>query len=729
MINFNEKTKTFKLDTPNTSYIFGIEDKFGYLVNYYYGHFIEDDNVRNLTINHEGLLPENNKREKLSFMDSVSFEYPTAGTGDFRPSALEIETPDGSNASELAFVSYKIYKGKKELSGLPATFAKEDECDSLDITLEDKIAGIEVIVTYSVFKELDVITRSVRISNLYSEKPVYLRRVMSLSFDLDDKNLELITLNGSWARERRIDRRKLGHGIQGVSSKRGISSAQEHPFLALAAPETTQTMGEVYGVNFVYSGNFEAYTYLNQHNYTRTLMGINSYNFKWKLEKNESFQAPEGVMVYSSEGFGKMTRTFHDLYRKHIIRSPYKNKKRPILINNWEATYFDFDTDKLLAIAREAKNVGIEMLVMDDGWFGKRNDDNSSLGDWFVNEEKLKGGLKYLVDEVNKLGLKFGIWMEPEMVCPDSDLYRAHPDWGIAIKSREAGLCRNQYVLDLTRKEVLEHTWNSIKNIMDSANIEYVKWDMNRPLCDIGSLALNADEQGEFYHRYMLAVYELQNRLVTSYPELLLENCSSGGGRFDPGMFYYSPQIWCSDDTDAVERLRIQEGTAFVYPLSCMGAHVSDCPNHVLGRVTPFETRGHVALAGTFGYELDITKISEEDRNMIPKQVEMYHKYNDLVREGDYYRLSSYGTDNLLDAWMVKAKDDSEILVTLVSVLNRPNYRPFHVRLQGLDPKKKYKEEESGLIYSGDVLMYAGISVERMWGDFKSKLLHFTLAE
>ena len=721
MISFNSEKQIFKLDTPNTSYVFGVEDKDKYLIHYYYGKRISGDDVRFLAVPDEGALPSVNKRDKLSFLDCAPYEYPTKGVGDFRTPALSVKNEKGNEAAELFYDSHKMIKGKTVTGKLPGTFG--ETADVLEVTLKDPVLDLSVILRYGVFNDVDVITRSVIVKN-EGDKPLTLTRVLSLSLDTDDRDYELITLYGSWARERTIDRKPLRHGHQGVSSMRGITSHQEHPFMALVTPETTQKTGDVYGFNFVYSGNFDASVYLNQFNYSRVTLGINPEGFEWKLDPGAEFESPEAVMVFSDEGLGKMTRTFHDLYRSHLIRSPYKNRKRPILINNWEATYFDFNTEKLLSIAKQASKSGIEMLVMDDGWFGNRFDDNRALGDWKVNEEKLPGGLKYLVDEVNKLGLKFGIWMEPEMVSPDSDLYRAHPDWAIQIEGREAGLARNQYVLDLTRNEVLEHTWRSIKAVMDSANIEYVKWDMNRPLADIGSKDLDKEHIGEFYHRYVLAVYELQNRLVTEYPDLLLENCSSGGARFDPGMLYYSPQIWCSDDTDAVERLSIQEGTAIVYPLSSMGAHVSDCPNHVLGRPVPFETRGHIALAGTFGYELDITRISDEDKNMIPKQVEMYHKYNDLVREGDYFRLASVRENGIYDSWMVVKKDRKECLVTFVGVMNRPNYKPFKIRLEGLIPDKLYKDEDTGKEYYGDILMNAGITINRFHGDARSALIH-----
>ena len=499
--------------------------------------------------------------------------------------------------------------------------------------------------------------------------------------------------------------------------------------MALVTEGTTQDAGEVYAMNLVYSGNFMVQEEVSQFNSVRMTIGLNPDDFCWKLEPQESFQAPEAVLVYSAEGIGGMTRSFHDLYRKHLIRSPYRDKKRPVLINNWEATYFDFDSDKLIGIAKQAAELGIEMLVMDDGWFGKRNNDNCALGDWQVNGEKLKGGLEYLVGEVNKLGMKFGIWFEPEMISPDSDLYRAHPDWAFAVPGRTPAMARQQYVLDLTRKEVRDYAYECVAKILRSANIEYVKWDMNRPLCDIASAELPADRQGEIFHRYVLALYEMQERLVTEFPDLLLENCSGGGARFDAGMLYYSPQIWCSDDTDAVERLMIQEGTSLVYPLSTMGAHVSDCPNHEVGRVTPFETRGYVALAGTFGYELDVTKIPEKDRAMIPEQVAMYHKYNDLVREGDYYRLASYGENHWYDCYEVVSKDKKEALVTYVQVLNRPNFHSRRIYLKGLDAQARYRVEGMDGIYRGETLMKAGIQIENPKKDFGGKLVYVTMAD
>lgn len=723
---FLEEEKIFKLDTRNTTYVIAVVDDEQFLGHVYYGKKLKEVHLDGLLRIHENpFVPSRNNRDRVSFLDSFPMEYPAHGLGDYRESCINIRTEKGNVGLALSYVSHKITEGKDGLEGLPASFGKAGECETLKILCEDKVTGLQVILQYGIFDEADVITRSVKVVNTGKED-LYLTKVYSACLDMDNKDFEAISLHGSWARERQIETVPVSHGKYSVESIRGESSHQDHPFLALKTKNADQENGEVYAMHFVYSGNFKAQVQSDQFDQVRMTMGIHPEDFTWKLKEGESFQAPETVLVYSAQGLGQMTRIFHDFYRNHLIRSEYKNQKRPILINNWEATYFDFDTDKLIAIAKQASALGIEMLVMDDGWFGNRCDDNRALGDWFVNEEKLKGGLKYLVDEVNKLGMKFGIWFEPEMISPDSDLYRAHPDYAIAIPGREPSLCRNQYVLDLTRKEVRDCAYECVAKILRSANIEYVKWDMNRQLSDIGSLELPADQMGELYHRYVLAVYEMQERMMTEFPHLLLENCSGGGARFDPGMLYYSPQIWCSDDTDAIERLKIQEGTALIYPLSTMGAHVSDCPNHTVGRVTPFETRGYVALAGTFGYELDVTKIPESDREQIPAQVAMYHKYNDLVREGDYYRIASYAENHYFDCYGVVSKDKKEALYTYVQVLNRPNYHSRRIYLKGLAAEKYYAIEGEDGTWSGEQLMNAGLLVQNPFGDFKGKLIHLT---
>ena len=731
-IFYNEKDKAFKLRANNTDYMMKVCEE-GYLAHVYYGNKVPDEDLTYLLrLDESPFTPATNDRDRASFMDTLPFEYPCFGLGDYRESAFKIMDANGMSTCDLRYVSHKMYEGKPKLEGLPATFATEESgCSTLEITMYDKYADIEVVLIYTAFDKLDVITRSAVITNK-SEKPFKITRALSACVDFDTDKMDMITLNGSWARERVVERCRLHHGKQLVDSCKGESSHQNNPFVALCDNNADEDKGEVFGFNFVYSGNFYAQAEVTQHKKTRFLMGINPLDFEWLLEKGESFTCPEVVMVHSDEGIGKMSRTFHDLYRNNLIRGEYKDKRRPILINNWEATYFNFDTDKLIDIAKEASKLGIEMLVMDDGWFGHRDSDNSSLGDWFVYEKKLKGGLKYLVDEVNKLGMKFGIWFEPEMISPDSELYNAHPDWAIQIKGRPLTLCREQYVLDYSRKEVRDHVYGMMKKILDSANIEYIKWDMNRQLTEVGSATLPAERQRELWHRYVLGVYDLMDRLTTDYPHILLENCSGGGARFDPGMLYYSPQIWCSDDTDAIERLKIQHGTSMCYPCSAMGAHVSDCPNHTVGRNTPFKTRGHVAMVGTFGYELDVTRIPQEDRDAIPAQIEEFNKFNKLVRTGDHYRIGNMFEDNTWDAWEFVAKDKSEALFEFVQVLGRPNERSRRIKLKGLEADAYYYEEsEPDNKISGAALMNAGINIAKMWngdglyGDFCSKILHF----
>lgn len=725
-IEFDKTSKIFQLNTKTTSYLAGIADE-KYLGHIYYGRKLRDiRGVRALMRTQEPpFVPSENLREKCSFSDAFSCEYSTWGVGDYRESCLTVRTEEGQRVCELSYTGHRIIKGKPALQGLPATFERDGKAaQTLEIICEDACIGLKVILSYSVFEDSDAVVRSVRVVN-ESCKKLYIEKVLSACIDMDNKGFEMLTLNGSWARERHITRMPVSYGRHMAASVCGESSHQEHPFLALVTPGTTQEKGEVYAMHFVYSGNFLAMAQISQFDSVRMVMGIHPEGFEWVLEPGTCFQAPEVVCVYSDEGLGKMSRTFHDLYREHLIRSPYLHRERPILINNWEATYFDFDMDKLVRIAKEAKRNGIEMLVMDDGWFGHRNSDDSSLGDWKVNEEKLPGGLPVLIKQVKEEGLSFGIWFEPEMVSPDSELYREHPDWAIQVRGRIPSMSRAQYVLDLSREDVVDYVYECVAGILRNADISYVKWDMNRQLTDVGSACLAPEHQGELFHRYVLGVYRLQERLITEFPELLLENCSGGGARFDPGMLYYSPQIWCSDDTDAVERLAIQEGTALLYPLSCIGAHVSACPNHAVGRMTPFETRGHVALAGTFGYELDIMKLSEEERKTVRQQTQMYHKYQALIREGDYFRIASWQENHLFDCWEVVSKDKSEALVTYVQVMAEANKKSRRVCLHGLDAGARYRMEESGEVFSGEILMYGGILLKRELGDYKSRLIHF----
>ena len=748
----DDKKRIFRLDTAASSYVLSVADKEGFLGLAYYGKKIDDADVRYfLRADDYPYTPEKMDRERVPFMGGFPFEFPGHGCGDFRPSCIEIKTAGGHTAVNPVYVSHKVVSGKPVLdgmpagAGMPAIFATEKECSTLEIVLADAVAAVEVRLFYTVFEKLDAIVKSACVRNT-GDAPVYLTKFLSSSLTFEnDPSLDVITLHGAWARERNIQRAPVGYGSYRIGSRRGESGHQENPFMAIAERHADQRQGNVYGISLVYSGNFEMEAAMDNSDTVRVTAGIGTDNFCWNLGAGESFSAPEVVLVFSSEGIGGMSRTYHDLYRNNLIRSKFKFMDRPVLLNSWEAAYFDFDTEKLLGIAKEAASRGVELFVLDDGWFGKRNDDNTSLGDWFVNEKKLPGGLVRLSDEVHKMGLKFGVWFEPEMVSPDSDLYRAHPDWAISVPGRTRSLSRNQLVLDYSRPEVCDYIYEMISGVIRDAKIDYVKWDMNRALCEVGSAALPADRQGEVLHRYVLGMYRLQGKLVTDFPDLLLENCSAGGARFDPAMIYFSPQIWCSDDTDAIERLAVQEGTAIVYPLSCMGAHVSVCPNHVTRRTTPFSTRAAVALAGTFGYELDITKLSDEDKAAVPYQIALYHRFGSLMREGDYYRLLSYNENRRWDSWQVVSKDKKTSLVTVVQVITEPSRRSRRLRFEGLNPDARYKVEVvrmsegalkdgaaadaeylEGRTFSGSALMNAGILVHRTPGDFVSTMYYLT---
>ena len=724
-IIFNEQERVFKLDTPNSTYEIAVVDREGFLGHAYYGKRIPDVNMQyTMRILEADVLPSVANRDRVAFYDSLPTEYPGHGVGDFRESCLRVETEDGTRACNLTYVSHAILPGKPALPGLPATFGAADDCTTLVITCRDEVLGLTAELSYTAFEKLDVITRSARIVN-DGGRPIRLTTALSACLDLDDARFDLITLHGSWAAERQICRRRIANGRQGVASLRGISSHQENPFMALAEHTATQSCGQVYAMNLVYSGNFLGQVERSEQGAVRMVMGIHPNGFAWKLEPGEAFQTPEAVMVYSDSGLNGMTHTFHDLYRGHLTRGAWAHRPRPSVINNWEGTYFDFNEEKLLSIARQAAASGIDMLVLDDGWFGHRNDDNSSLGDWFVNMNKLPGGMGGLVEKVNALGLKFGLWFEPEMISRDSELYRAHPDYALQIPGREGSLSRNQLVLDISRREVRDCVWSQVSAVLSGANIEYVKWDMNRPLTDVASFCLAADEQGELYHRYVLGLYDLQQRLMDEFPHILLENCASGGARFDPGMLFYSPQIWCSDNTDAIDRLRIQEGTALVYPLSTMGAHVAACPSHTNFRTTPFETRGNVALCGCFGYELDLTKLTEEEKALIPGQLENYHKYGDVFRCGDYYRLASYAANDRYDAMMSVSKDRSTAALVYVQVITNFRGRSVKLPLEGLDPEKLYRCSLDGTVRSGAGWMYGGLLLPKLPGDFQSLFITF----
>lgn len=704
-IKYMEKEQLFKLDGGNASYIFEIGPG-GYLLHLYYGPYLPDANVKHMKYrgSFASFSPNSPDVDLGDFTaDLAPMEYSCNGTGDFRISALQVRGPAGDSCTDIRYVSHEITKGKPELKGLPALFAKDEEAETLSIVAEDKVTGLRAVLLYTVFEQLPAMCRSVRLVNASSEA-MDVERVYSCCLDLPGMDYEMTNLYGQWFKERSVAKRRLQHGLQGIHSKRGSSSHNHNPFIALAKNGATEEFGEVYGFNLVYSGNFDMQVEVDQRHTARLIGGINPADFGWHLEPGEEFTAPEMVMVFSDKGMGEMSRIFHRLYRQHLLRGLWADIRRPVLINSWEAAYFDFDDDKLVAFAEEAAKMGIEMLVMDDGWFGHRNKDNSSLGDWFVNENKLKGGMSGLIERVNALGLKFGIWYEPEMISPDSELYRAHPDWCLHARGRQCSLAREQLVLDMSRQEVRDNIFRQMYSVLANNKIDYVKWDFNRNLTEAASAALPPNRQKEIFHRFVLGTYELMDRFVKAFPNILFENCSGGGGRFDPGMLYYSPQIWCSDNTDAIERLTIQFGTSMCYPVSTMGAHVSGRDR------TPIATRAAVALCGSFGYELDPRELTDEEKEEVRGQIEQYNKYNNVIHKGDMYRIIDPNENHFHCAWQFVSPDKSESLVTVV-IMRLYETPYFILRLQGLDPKAYYMDMDSKEIYSGALLMGAGINL------------------
>lgn len=654
-------------------------------------------------------------------LELIPQECPTFGATDLRSPSLEFQYEDGTSATDLRYKSHRIYEGKQRLSGLPAVYVEsEEEATSLEITLVDSLKNLEVVLTYNVFENFDAITRSLKIVNNSGEK-INIERVLSANVDFTTDEFDFIQLSGSWGRERHILRNPLRSGSQAIESRRGASSHAQNPFMALCSKDANEEYGDVYGFNLVYSGNFLANVEVDMYRNARAQIGINPFDFKWLLESKEEFQAPEVVLVYSSKGLNGMSQIYHNLYRKRLCRGNYRDKVRPILINNWEATYFDFNEVKIKEIAKEASKLGMELFVLDDGWFGNRNDDKSSLGDWFVNEEKLKGGLSKLAKDINNMGLKFGLWFEPEMISPISKLYEKHPNWCIHIPGRTRSQARSQLILDLSMKEVCDYIIESVSKILESANISYVKWDMNRNMTEVGSLELTSERQRETAHRYILGLYRVMEEITSRFPNVLFESCSGGGGRFDPGMLYYMPQTWTSDDTDAIERLKIQFGTSMVYPPISMGCHVSAVPNHQANRTTPLETRGVSAMAGNFGYELDITKLSEEEKEELKEQISLYKEIRGTVQFGTLYRLKSPFNSNEV-AWMMISEDKNEVVVSYVRQWALVNESFSNLKLTALDKDSEYEIIGEDIVLSGDELMYIGLNIPELYGDYVSKL-------
>lgn len=704
-ITFDEKRKIFKLDTLDSTYAIGIRE--GYLIHLYYGKKIPDDNLLDLPFRgyFATISPKNVHVDDYKFsLDVQPMEYSCNGSGDYRLAALSIKDSMGRTTTDIRYLDHKIYDGKPKLKGLPATYCNDDsEAQTLELITIDKFTGAKVTLYYTAFANYSVVTESVKVENMGKET-FEIEKVASCCVNFPSMDYNMINLSGVWSRERRVITRHLAHGIQSVASKRGSSSHNHNPFVALVDDKGGEDFGDAFGFNLVYSGNFSADIETDYLDCTRLVMGINPIDFTWVVEPGDEFQSPEVVMVYSDSGMGKMSRTFHDLYNNNLIRGEWKNKKRPLLINSWEGSGFDFDQETLVRYAKEAKKLGIELLVMDDGWFGHRDSDNSSLGDWFVNESKLKGGLTKLIERVNAEGVQFGIWYEPEMISEDSELYKAHPDWCVHVEGREQSPARQQYVIDMTRQDVRDCIFNQMYDVLSKNNIAYLKWDYNRAITEPASVMLDARHSKEFFHRFILGTYELMDRITSAFPHILFESCAGGGGRFDAGMLYYMPQAWASDNTDPIERLTIQFGTTMCYPASSMGAHVSACDR------TGIETKAAVAMAGTFGYELDPKEMSEEDKEKVKEQVKNYHRYYNVIHFGDLYRIIAPTDDEFKCAWEYVAKDKSEALLTVV-IKNRAPHDFLLIKMKGLDPEKMYRDETDGEIYSGALLMNAGINL------------------
>ena len=723
-IVFDETRKTFTLHTKDSTYQMQV-DPFGFLLHLYYGRKAEGCMDYLLTYADRGFSgnPYDVGSDRTYSMDVLPQELPCLGNGDYRSPAIAVRNADGSVSCDLRFQGYEIRKGKYAIKGLPAIYAEEAEGETLEIHMQDPVTKVSVYLLYGVLPEYDVITRSARVVN-NGKKKAYLEKIQPACLDFVNGEFDLISFYGRHAMERNFQRVPVAHGIMCIGSRRGTSSHQYNPMMMLAERETTEDTGSCYAMSLLYSGGFKGEVERDQFNQTRIQLGLYEERFSYPLEPGDEFLVPEVVMTYSRQGLSKLSQNLHGCFRYHLCRGKYRDVVRPILVNSWEASYFDFDGEAIYQLARQASELGIEMLVLDDGWFGNRDDDNSSLGDWYANEEKLGESLESLIKRINDLGVKFGIWIEPESVNEDSALFKRHPDWAMRIPGRNPVRARNQLVLDFSRKEVVDSIFEQICDVLDKGNIEYVKWDMNRGLADIYSCG--TEEQGKVLHDYVLGLYDFLERLVQRYPNILIEGCSGGGGRFDAGMLYYTPQIWCSDNTDAVDRVRIQYGTSFGYPVSSVGSHVSAVPNHQTGRVTSLATRSVTAMAGTFGYELDLGRLSEEEKQEIRRQVADYHRYAPLILNGLYYRLTN-PFEQTVGAWQFISKDQSQVLLYAVMLEVHGNMTVDYVKLKGLKSGCMYREQVSGRLYSADALMEAGIPLPAAFGEYEAHQLYFEM--
>lgn len=713
---FNQESNVFTLQTIHSTYQMKVGET-GELLHLYYGSKISESDLSYLLFdgeNHFVPYPYNNS-ERTGSLDILPQEFPTIGKGDSRSAALDIVNADGTSIIDLKFIDFEIINGKHQLESLPSFYQNStDKVQTLFVTLLDEISNIEVELYYGVFEEYDVITRSAKIKN-YGDKSIDIRKIQSIVLDFIDGDYSLTHFHGKWAMERQIEEINVSHSKTSFGSNYGVSGNKQNPGFILSEKGSSEFLGNCYGFNLVYSGNFEATVEKASLGQIRVSLGMGDSSFCWKLNSGEIFESPEGIMSFSDQGKSKLSHNFHNLIRNNLCLSKFSKKKRPVLINNWEATYFDFDGKKIIEIAEESKKIGVDLIVMDDGWFGNRIDDNRALGDWKPNEGKLGMSLSQLIESVNNCGLDFGIWMEPEMVSEDSDLYHRHPEWVLKYPNRKPQLGRNQLVLDLTNKDVVEYIYHKVSNILNSGPITYLKWDMNRPISDWYSSRLETGTQGELQHRYLLGLYDLLRRLTEEHPTVLFEGCASGGARFDLGMLAFHPQIWTSDNTDPINRLKIQYGTSYMYPISAMGAHVSASPNHQNGRITPFSTRAYVAMAGTFGYELDVTKMTVDEKREVKEYTKIYKKIQGLTFTGDYFRLKE---DTNLTVWQIVSKNKRESVITYVYKQNEGNPNFGYVRLKGLKPDKVYVIGNQSLY--GNVLMNVGLKLEQPKSNYTS---------
>ncbi len=712
-IIWHKKSRQYHLYNDKISYIMGVTPV-GELGGIYFGKKVHDKEDFSY-VEYRGGLPN-----IVVDPDTESYsrelnrqEYPSFGTTDFGASAYEVEQSNGSCVSSFTYKSHSIFKGKTPLKGLPATYAEENEAMTLEITLEDDVARMSLILSYTIFDKYPVVVRHAVFRNDGAET-VKLTKAMSTCLDLPDQNYRWMQFSGAWARERIPQEKDLSSGSVMIESKRGISSANQNPFIIIKRPNTDEFTGEAFGFSLVYSGNFIAQAECDTYRRTRILMGINPERFAWPLDKGEEFETPEVVMAVTGSGLNDLSQTYHSLFNNHLVRGKWKNKPRPILINNWEATFMDFTEERILHIAEKAKEAGIELFVLDDGWFGERNDDYAGLGDWVENPDKLPQGIRGLARKMNAMGLKFGFWIEPEMVNPDSNLFRRHPDWALQTPGRKASLGRHQLVLDYSREDVVDYIYSMLKKVLTDAPISYIKWDMNRSLTEVYSAELPPEKQGMVYHKYIMGVYSLYERLRTEFPEILFESCSSGGNRFDAGLLYYAPQAWCSDNTDAIDRIRIQYGTSYGYPISSIGAHVSACPNQQTGRDVSISTRANVAFFGAFGYDLDLNHITDEEFEEVKRQIEFMKENRELLQFGKFYRLRSpFEADQA--AWIVVSEDGKRAVFGLYCMRSNVNMLPGFLRLAGLREDAVYtlKGEE----YYGDELMNLGVPIGKLSAD------------